>query len=360
MKAVTGIYIAVAFLLAGAGPAASAAAAAPPPPAVVVTLKPLHSLVAGVMRGVGTPTLLIDDAGDPRTLDLARRAALARARILFWLDPRFEPVVAPLVRARKDGLTVIALMRVSGVRLMDARPGHRRTAAVTARPPVKSATAKRVVPELKDGNIVFRKRGAPVARSAPAPAKRARAPRRAARGPAPVRIATPDPHVWLDPRNAIAIVRAVAATLAKADPANASRYSRNAAVLIVRIEALNDSITAATRPVRHEHYAITNNALQYFEDQYLMAPALEFRLSSARPDAKTIAADRRRLAASGIRCLFAPEALDDASGRALIAGTKARLVQLDTIGRTVAPGPDAYFAIIRGIGGRMSACLRRG
>ena len=37
---------------------------------VVATLKPIHSLVAGVMAGAGTPKLLIDGTGSPHAFTL--------------------------------------------------------------------------------------------------------------------------------------------------------------------------------------------------------------------------------------------------------------------------------------------------
>ncbi len=102
---------------------------------------------------------------------------------------------------------------------------------------------------------------------------------------------------------------------------------------------------------------MTNNGLQYFEDNYLLTPALEFRLISPQPTAAALAVARKRIAAAGITCVLAPTPLAADAARALVAGTKARLVALDVMGRAVPAGPDAYFAIIRSIGGKMAACL---
>ena len=45
----------------------SAATTVAAEPKVVATIKPLHSLVAAVMKDVGTPRLIIEGAGYPHT-----------------------------------------------------------------------------------------------------------------------------------------------------------------------------------------------------------------------------------------------------------------------------------------------------
>ena len=54
MKLAAGLSLALpALLLAGATHAADA-------PVVVTSIKPVHSLVASIMQGVGTPELIVD------------------------------------------------------------------------------------------------------------------------------------------------------------------------------------------------------------------------------------------------------------------------------------------------------------
>jgi zinc transport system substrate-binding protein len=358
MIRVPGLPIAVAFLAAALGAPSPVRAADSPAPAVVVTVKPLHALVAGVMKGVGEPALLYGAGPAAGPLDDAKKALLAKARVLFWLDKAQAPAVAAAIAGRTEDLAVVGLLRAPGVRLMDARQGHRRVAAPTARPQKSAPPPRKTAPQLADGNVVFRKRGAPTAKAAPRPPRRAPARNRRSTATPPDKIATPDPRIWLDPRNAIAVVRAAADALARADPANAARYRRNAAVMAVRIEALNDGMTATMRALRKARYAVANNALQYFEDHYVMTPALEFRLVSLRPEAAAVSAARRQIAAAGLTCVLAPTALAPDSARGLVAGTKARLARLDVYGGGTKSGPDGYFALMQGIVGKIAACLR--
>ena len=65
--------------------ALSAATPASAEPKVVATIKPLHSLIAAVMKDVGTPSLIIEGAGSPHTYSLKPSQAenLSRANLVF-------------------------------------------------------------------------------------------------------------------------------------------------------------------------------------------------------------------------------------------------------------------------------------
>ena len=74
-------------------------------PQVLATIKPVHSLVAAVMAGVGTPALLIAGAASGHSYVLkpsdARKIASAKVDLLDRTRPRnLSRGVAPKSRAR--------------------------------------------------------------------------------------------------------------------------------------------------------------------------------------------------------------------------------------------------------------------
>ena len=73
--------------------------AAESPPRVVASIKPIHSLVAGVMRGVAAPELLLDDQQSPHHFALKPSQArlLQQADMVFWVDPSLETPMAKLL-----------------------------------------------------------------------------------------------------------------------------------------------------------------------------------------------------------------------------------------------------------------------
>ena len=58
-----------------------------------------------------------------------------------------------------------------------------------------------------------------------------------------------DPHAWLDPENGKAWTRAIAAELARLDPANAAAYATNADAALAEIDAAAADTRAALAPL---------------------------------------------------------------------------------------------------------------
>ena len=84
---------------------------------VVASIKPIHSLVAGVMEGTGTPTLIVEGAGSPHTYALkpsqARR--LQEADLVFWVGNTLEPFLQKPLESIASKATTVTLMDVDGL-----------------------------------------------------------------------------------------------------------------------------------------------------------------------------------------------------------------------------------------------------
>ena len=61
-------------------------------PNVVVSIKPIHSLVASIMQGVGEPSLIVEGGASPHTYNMkpSNAAALQAAKVVFWVGPGLE------------------------------------------------------------------------------------------------------------------------------------------------------------------------------------------------------------------------------------------------------------------------------
>ena len=59
---------------------------------VITSIKPVHSLVSGVMAGVGNPSVIIEGAGSPHTYSLKPSQAkqLQDAKLVFWMGDELE------------------------------------------------------------------------------------------------------------------------------------------------------------------------------------------------------------------------------------------------------------------------------
>lgn len=102
--------------------AASGATAAPE---VVVSIKPVHSLVAAIMQGVGEPQLIVDGAASPHTYNLRPSNArkLETADVVFWVGPGLEAFLEKPLEALAAKATVVELEDAKGLEKLPLREG---------------------------------------------------------------------------------------------------------------------------------------------------------------------------------------------------------------------------------------------
>ena len=297
--------------LAGALLSSVSARAAGDAPPVAVTVRPLHSLVAAVMIGVGKPDLVI--SGNTLARDYVPVAGeadrLAKARIVFWVGPMLERnLVRPL--ASISGATdVIAVSEAAGIVLRPSRSSG--TWALEDDAPIGSGMFSEI-----DGDL------------------------------------------WLDPRNARAIAAAVTARLGAADPAHAGRYTSNAAKLYQGLDALDASLQQQLGPVASSRFLVYRDNYQYLEQRYrLSAAGAVLGATGEAPGPIRMEAVRRQIKLSHARCVFgepdSPEQLIDA----VTDGLGVRTGVLDPEGVALKPGPDLYFDLMNGLLGSLRKCL---
>jgi zinc transport system substrate-binding protein len=312
----------VAALLAGLALLTPVLPAAAEPlraaPKVVTTVKPLHSLVASVMAGLGEPELLLAGGGSPHAGSLrpSQARALDEAELVFWIGPELEAFLAKPLEALAGNARVIALTELPGLERLEARTGG-------AWNPAEQDDHK----DSPDGGQ-------------------------------PEGGANPDPHLWLDPDNARAIAALAAAALSEADPDNAARYALNAAAVAARIEALDRELTARLAPLRDRPFIVFHDAYQYLERHYGLRAAGAIAVSPERaPGARRLLEIRAKIETRGAVCLFSEPQFEPALVETVIGGTAARSGELDPLGAGLSAGPEAYFQLMRGLADSLAACL---
>ena len=100
----------------------------------VASIKPIHSLVAGVMEGAGEPRLLIGSGASPHTYSLkpSDARALQNAQIVFWVGEDLETFLVKPLAALPKTARVIKLAEAPGVVLLGSRESAMREAHVHA------------------------------------------------------------------------------------------------------------------------------------------------------------------------------------------------------------------------------------
>lgn len=297
MHKALGVALVAAVLFCGR------ASAAPPP--VVVSLKPFHSLVAMVMDGIATPSLLLPGTSSPHTYTLRPSDArlLAGAGLVVWGGPQLESFLEKPIESVAGQARVVSLLASPGMRLL----------------PVREAGVGDHDGHDHEGV---------------------------------------DPHFWLDPTNGARILRTVAEVLAELDPGNAGRYWANAETGAAALTALDAELARTFEPVGARPFLVLHDALQYAEVRYGLRSEGTLTLSAERlPGARTLAAVRAQIVATGAACIAGEQQFPPALARALTEGTNARVVVVDTLGIGVPDGPGAYHAMLRRLAADLTACL---
>jgi len=298
--------LAAALLLLGfAAPAAAEA------PAVLVSIKPLHSLVAAVMEGVGEPGLIVSGSASPHGYAMKPSDARAaeKARLVVWVGPALESWLERPLAQRKDSLAMLSL---PGLIRLDTREGG----------------AWETDAHGHGGHHEHGKQD------------------------------ETDPHVWLDPRNAALLAGAVAERLSGLDPANAARYAANAEALKRRLTHMDADIAARLAPIAKRPYVVFHDAHQYFEARYGLSPAGAITVDPERPPgARRMAQLRDRLKNAGAACVFGEPGAPSATAATLADAAGARLGQLDPEGLLVPAGKDSYVQQMTGLAAALAECL---
>ncbi|QSZ10842.1 zinc ABC transporter substrate-binding protein [Rhizobium leguminosarum] len=322
-----------ALLFAGTMRAADA-------PVVVTSIKPIHSLVAAIMQGVGEPELIVDGSASPHTYSLkpSNARALQDAKVIFWVGPGLEAFLEKPLQALGSDASIAALDDAPGLVKLPFREGGAFEAHDDDAPEHDSAS-----PEHDSAS------GHHEAEAAHAEADHDHG--HDDHGAF-------DTHLWLDPMNAKAMAAMITTTLAAADPANALTYQGNAKALDDRLDALDTEIKGIVAPVKDKPFIVFHDAYQYFEHRYGIRVSGSITVSPETiPGAERVSEIHRKVGELGATCVFAEPQFEPRLIDVVIEGTRAKSGVLDPEAATLKAGPDLYFTLMRGIARSMRDCL---
>ena len=290
---------------------------------VVATSKPVHGLVASVMQGVGTPDLLVEGTASPHSYAMRPSDAqrVNRADVVFRISEALEPFTAKLFRTLPRTVRVSTLAEAPGVKLLPRRAGG----------PFESHT------HAHGGRHAGHSHGN--------------------RGAAGADTAW-DGHVWLDPDNAKAMARAIAAALSERAPARAALLNANAEALAQRIDRLASALGENLAPVAGRPFVVLHDAYQYFERRFGLSAIGSILVDpDEQPSAKRISDLRRKVAGLSAVCVFAEPNHQPRIVASVTEGTSSRTAVLDPEGTMIEPGPELYFKLLEQLAATMKSCL---
>ena len=279
-------------------------------PQVVVSIKPLHSLVSGVMSGVGSPQLLVKK-GSPHGYSLrpSEAKALAKADLVVWVGHELESFLEkPLQTLAKNSLHLELADQLKQDLLTHRHGG-------TWEEPTHHADTEH---------------------AGHAHTSHAEKQEKA------------DLHLWLDPQMAEKIVTETEKVLIEIDPAHAQNYRDNSAHMRQKLTQLNTQLKKQLDPVRNHPYLAFHAAYQYFEAAYGLNAVGSVTIDPDRkPGAKRISEIRQKLQETNARCVFSEPQFESRLVATIIEGTGVRTATLDPLGTDIPAGSDAYFQLMQ-------------
>ena len=163
-----------------------------------------------------------------------------------------------------------------------------------------------------------------------------------------------DPHLWLDPRNAILVAQALTAKLVQVDAANTTQYRANLALFVAKVTKLDQKLQVSLKPLAGVGFAVYHEGFGHFVGRYGLKQLDYVTFTpEQKPGAKHMHQLREKLAKEG-KCLFLEPYNDMQSARALAQELHLSLGTLDALGTQ---GAATYQQLLEQMAEAFSACL---
>ncbi len=281
-------------------------------PNVVVDTAPLHSLVARVMDGAGTPTLLLPPGTSPHDAALRPSDArsLSEADLVVWTGDALLPWLGESLAALAPEAIDLELLDTDGWTALPLRE-----TAAFATDDHHHAHSDHDEAEI-------------------------------------------DPHAWLDPEVAAVWMGHVAEELAQIDPEHAALYRENAADAAAADAAMAERIALELAPLAGRGYLVPHDAFQYFERRFGLPATGAVTLSDAAAPGPTRISELRDLVAdSGVTCVLTDPLVGEKWTDLLRDGGSAKSATVDPDGTQLAPGPSLYPELVENLASALKTCL---
>lgn len=258
---------------------------------VLVTIPPVHSLVASLMKGTDSyPVLLLDRTSSPHSYALRPSDVrkVQEAEIIVMVDEKLEGFLQKVLQGRGDD--VLVLSKEKGMKSYSLRDYRDWTKDIEGEK---------------------------------------------------------DVHIWLDTDNAKVIVESVAQVLKRKYPEYADIYEKNAQSLIQRLQSLEKWQREQLREVQEVPFMVYHDGWQYFEKQHNLHGIGSVVLDEEiLPSVKSRIELSEKIRQNDVQCLFTEPQFGKKAVISLADDFGLRTEEIDTLGLGEPKGEDLYFDLM--------------
>tara|TARA_B100001059_G_scaffold92134_1_gene91120 strand:- start:1913 stop:2815 length:903 start_codon:yes stop_codon:yes gene_type:complete len=277
---------------------------------IVASIKPLHSLVSSVTQGSDSVSLLIKGSMSPHNFALKPSHAklLNNAKIVFYIDNQFESALKKTVIGLPTRVRVVKVSSTKQLKLLPTRAGDNWE---------------------EDGHDHHHHDHG-----------------------------SNDLHFWLEPNNAIQIVKGIVRELSIVYPDNINLYKKNAKKIIKEIKSVDLSIKSILEPVKNKPFIVFHDAYQYFENKYGLNAVGSILLDpEIPPSPKRIIQIRAKIKTTNPTCVFKEPQFRAKIVNTVIEDTNVKVGILDPVGADLEKGPGMYTNLLKQIASNLKTCL---
>ncbi len=276
---------------------------------VVTTIKPIHSLVAGVMDGLGSPSLIVDGSNSPHNFSLKPSHAkmIEDAEIIFWVGEDLETFMIKSLESIANNATKVSFMDLDNITKLKFKEEN--------------------ILEVEGYDDDHDKHA----------------------------YGEFDAHIWLDPKNAIEIVHEIAKTLSLKDPNNKNVYYSNA-------EKLNHSLNELIKKInlsinKDARFIVFHDAYQYFEKRFDVSSAGALILNEeALPSAKRVSEIHKIIKKQNINCIISEPQFNPNIIKSIAQDSSILTRSFDPLGSSFDTNKNLYFEMILSLSNSLKDC----
>ena len=297
---------------------------------VVTSIKPIHSLAAYVMDGVGKPNVIVDGYNSPHGFSLKPSHAkmIENADLIIWVGEDLEAFLEKPLDSIAKKATKVELMDLKGIKKLKFREknifeghddhghGHKEK---------KHDDHGHGHKEKKHADHEGHAHG------------------------------EHDPHVWLDPVNAKVIIKEIENQLVKLDPNNSSKYKANS----IKVRSELDNLMKNIKKDLNDNlrFVVFHDAYQYFENRFGIKVLGALTVNpDVLPGAEQLSEIREVIEHKKINCLFSEPQFNPAIIKSIAKDTKIKTGVLDPLGATLNKGKSMYFELLQSMSVSFKGC----
>ena len=289
---------------------------------VVTTIKPLHSLIANVMDGVGEPSLIIEGSTSPHsfTLKPSHAKLLEEADLIFWVGEGIETFMERPLESIVKNAEVVEFMEVESIEKLKFRE-------------------ESIFGDHDDHDEDHDDHDDHDDHA----------------GHEGHNHGEFDAHIWLDPSNAKEMVHEIAHELGDLDPANKDKYEANAEATIIALDQLIKDVSNDIN--KDAKFVVFHDAYQYFEERFGVRAAGALTLNTdVLPGAKQIDEIQDVIKDKGIKCIFSEPQFNPKIISTIAQDMNIKTGVFDPLGANIESDKDLYFKLISNLGNELKGC----